>query len=387
MKTSAHVLVTPGGPDDGGDFGPGTRGTRTSGIQEALNHAKASKMDVYVSGGGLTKAFGGGVSYVLEETLRIPWNQNWRLDGGEYWLFYRPEDGDAVVIDSQMNCRIKMGLIVNALSPGAVVRMCPSSKGPDGMRCIVASTFEFNGMVGAGDVWGKPGAKQQSTGLMMDCTKGGGISGNRISLGEINACDLGIHLTEGCHGNHIEATWIHLANLGIRIGDDQAANVSRNVIRAGVSGDLPGTTGVEIFGHRNFLTIEAHANDANRNIVFEKPARDNLIVGVDLPNGITNNAEVPTNRIRSTAPMGYSIGTPPMPPSGERLVNRHPYVVEAQVVNAGDVTGWRLTDPDGSSQEFSGGLFTGQTILLEPGDSVVFNYTKTPEWRWRALAC
>ena len=34
-----YVVVTPEGPDDGGDFGPNTPGTRTAGIQEALNYA------------------------------------------------------------------------------------------------------------------------------------------------------------------------------------------------------------------------------------------------------------------------------------------------------------------------------------------------------------
>ena len=33
------VTVTQNGPDDGGDFGPYTPGTQTSGIQEALNYA------------------------------------------------------------------------------------------------------------------------------------------------------------------------------------------------------------------------------------------------------------------------------------------------------------------------------------------------------------
>lgn len=119
MNKLEHVLVTPNGPEDGGDFGPKTTGTKTSGIQEALDFAKENQKDVYIAGGGLTKAFKGGVRYVLDETLRIPWNQNWRVDGGEYWLIYRPKRGDAVVIDSQMNCRIKMGLVVNAQSPDA----------------------------------------------------------------------------------------------------------------------------------------------------------------------------------------------------------------------------------------------------------------------------
>lgn len=82
LKKRGYVLVTPEGPEDGGNFGPETDGTKTSGTQEALDYAKANKKDVYIAGGGLTEAFKGGVGYQLEETLRIPWNQNWRLNGG-----------------------------------------------------------------------------------------------------------------------------------------------------------------------------------------------------------------------------------------------------------------------------------------------------------------
>ena len=39
------VYVTLEGPDDGGDFEPSTPGTRTSGIQEALDYAIANCRD------------------------------------------------------------------------------------------------------------------------------------------------------------------------------------------------------------------------------------------------------------------------------------------------------------------------------------------------------
>ncbi len=47
IKGKPFVTVTPDGPDDGGDFGPKTPGTRTAGILEALAKGKA----VYVSAG------------------------------------------------------------------------------------------------------------------------------------------------------------------------------------------------------------------------------------------------------------------------------------------------------------------------------------------------
>ncbi len=383
-KGRVFVLVTPNGPEDGGDFGPKTTGTRTSGIQEALDYAKANRKDLYIAGGGLTEPFKGGVGYQLQETLTIPWNQNWRMDGGEYWLTYAGEEGDGVVIDSQMNCRIKLGVVVNARSPGAVVRISPTSKGPDSFSCVVASSFEFNALVGAGDVWGRPGAVQRSTGLLMDASSGG-ISANKVVIGEINACDLGVHLTQGCSGNDIEATWIHLTNLGMKIGDAGSPNASANAIKAGISGDLQGTRGVQIFGQRNLLTIRAHGNAPGQNVIFEEPARENLIIAVELAEGFTNNAKFPTNRIMPTRPGGYSVETPRFPASGKAAVNRHPYTILARIVRPGRVAGWVETDADGNSEGSRGSLSAGQVFVLQPGDGIAFDYTQPPTWRWKAI--
>jgi len=47
-----YIVVTPNGPADGGDFGPGTPGAKTSGLQEAFNRAHEEVRDVYIVGGG-----------------------------------------------------------------------------------------------------------------------------------------------------------------------------------------------------------------------------------------------------------------------------------------------------------------------------------------------
>jgi len=376
-----YVVVSPGGPDDGGDFGPKTPGTKTSGIQEALDYAKEHTRDVYICGGGIREPFKGGVGYTLQETLRIPWNQNWRLDGGEYWLSYTQDRGDAVVIDSQMNCHIKLGLVVASRSPDNVVHVFPTTKGPDEFRCVVASTFEFNGMVGAGDVWGKPGCVQKGTGLNLDSTGGGGIQGNKFLLKEINACAVGVDIGPGANSNHFDITWCHLTTLAMRIGE----NVSESMIRLGCSGGVDGAAGVQIFGRRNFLTLTAHAQDPGKNVVFEAPAQHNLIYAVSLDNGITNNATVPTNRIVTSWPIGFSIETPAVAASGTPVVNRHPYGVEVNVTAAGQVSRWSKTDANGTALTFTGGLFPGQSFVLDPGDSVTFEYSQRPEWRWKAL--
>ena len=72
------VQVTLQGPEDGGDFGPLTPGTRTSGLQEAIDCAHAQGRDVYIWGGrgGLHRGEGlPGNIYALDEPLRIPWSR------------------------------------------------------------------------------------------------------------------------------------------------------------------------------------------------------------------------------------------------------------------------------------------------------------------------
>src|SRR5262245_48334097 len=87
--------------DGSGDFGPQTPGTRTSGWNEALACCARQSRDLYVAGG-----FGGRKAiYHIEETVRLPATQDFKIDGGVYVINYRgrPEE-DAVVIDSAMNC-------------------------------------------------------------------------------------------------------------------------------------------------------------------------------------------------------------------------------------------------------------------------------------------
>ena len=377
------VVVTPNGPEDGGDFGPKTPGSKTSGLQEAFNLAHQETKDLFIAGGGLHDVTRKTVAYHLSETLRVPWMHNFRLYGGEYFLIYTPEKGDAVVIDSQMNCRLKFGLVVSARSGGAVVRIAPTSKGPDGFSCIVANTLEFNGMVGAGDVWGKS-SDQKSTGLILDAAQGG-ISGNRIFINEINACQRGVYVSSGCGNNTIEVQWIHLTNLGMQLGSAEMHDVSGNRIIAGISGDVPKTTALQIFGHHNTLMLDVFSADPGRALVLEPPAHDNLIISTVLVGGITNLAARPTNRLVTAGALGHRVETPPVPASGAEVANRNLHSVEVRILTPGKVSQWAEVDMDGKVHDFKAALTAGQAFTLNPGDKVRFTYETAPTWFWKRI--
>lgn len=377
------ILVTPGGPSDGGDFGPATPGTRTSGIQEALNAAKEQRRDVYIAGGAIPRAFANGAVYFIQETLRVPWFQDFRLDGGEYVIQYTPVTGDAVVFDSLMSCRIKLGLIV-AQTDGAVIHFKPETKGPDNFSVITASVFEFNAAVGGGKVFPEVGNRGRGIGLWLDGT-GGPILNNRITLVEPIACDKAVYATGQCLNNHMQFVFTHLSNTALDLGSDTGSTFQRNRVSASIdSQGIGGAVGAVIGGENNLFDLDFSPGDKGVNIRFAANAKANRVTALNLPGKIENLAETPTNLVLTNSGPGFSVGTPPVPVSGESLVNRQPFVVEAMFTEPGEVKAWTLAAAERGEQKFSGSVHAGQSIRLEPGDSLRLEYAKPPAWRWRA---
>ena len=157
----------------------------------------------------------------------------------------------------------------------------------------------------------------------MDASKGG-ISGNKVLVQEINPCNIGIELTQGCHlgppdqlrnqNRECPGSWC------------KCTRHSSNCLRWS-----PPNLRRTDFGRRNFLTINAHSHDSGRNIIFEEPVHDSLIVATNLPNSITNLAKTSTNRIIPCRPIGFNVPTPKLPHIGKNryqrtaVSNRNPY--------------------------------------------------------------
>ena len=388
-----RVLVTPQGPEDGGDFGPRTPGTRTSGLQEALNAAKQQVKDVYICGGSWTTDVNQPVVYVLHETLRVPWMQDFRLESGHCVIHHAARSGDAVVFDSQMSCAYRWGLIVT-VSEGAVVRLAPTTAGPDRFRVITSTDFHFNALVGGGGAW--PGGEAYNskldaehrwigTGLWLDGTAGS-IDGNRIIVNEVVGCQRGIGLTAATTHNSIEATLVHLCRNHVQIGDPDDAAPHDNRVQAHLESEgIAEATGARIFGHDNYLDLTFGNMAVGRDVVFEATARDNLVQGLRFPHGITNDADVPTNRLISNTLANLPTETPAVPGSGKSVTNRNPFPVEVRITTAGNVSRLTETPRTGESLSFDGPLHAGQTFTLNPGDRVVLDYTAPPAWVWKGI--
>ena len=303
-KSTNQIVVSPKGPGDGGDFGPGTPGTKTSGLREALMAAKEQGRDVYLAGGSWTAGKTEPVVYHLHETLHVPWMQNFRLDSGHCVLNYTPKTGDAVVIDSQMSCAYRFGLIVSH-SDGAVVRLKPATEGPDKFKVITSTEFVFNALVGGGGAW--PGGEPYNneldhnrrwigTGLLLDGAEGS-IDANKILVVETVGCGVGLDLQGKTTRNTIEEVNIHLSDLHLRIGSESDSRPSDNRIEAFLDCQgIESASGARVFGSRNMLTLSTRPFPKHPDLILEPPARDNLIL-FQSPYRLEDRSEKNSNQI------------------------------------------------------------------------------------------
>jgi hypothetical protein len=252
-----QIVVSPNGPEDEGDYGQKTPGAKTSGLQEALDAAKAQAKDVYLAGGSWTADKTTPVVYHLNATLHIPWMQNFRLDSGHCVLNYTPNTGDAVVFDSQMR------------------------------KVITSTEFVFNALVGGGGAWPSGEAYNSDldktrpwigTGLWLDGSEGS-IDANKTTVIETVGCAVGLLLTGAATRNTIEETNIHLCRDHIRLGGPEDSRPSDN--RSEAFMDCQGiepSSGARVFSSRNLLTLSARPFPKGPQLVFEKNASDNLAI-------------------------------------------------------------------------------------------------------------
>lgn len=388
------IVVTPHGPRDGGDFGPHTPGSKTSGLQEAFNAAKAQSKDVYLCGGSWTESKSEPVVYFLAETLHIPWMQNFRCDSGNCVIHYAPTAGDAVVIDSQMSCSYRFGLIVS-MSSGATVRLKPTTAGPDRFKVITSTDFYFNALVGGGGAWPSGEAynskldekrKWVGTGLLLDGSAGS-IDANRIYVTEIVGCERGVHLRGACTHNAIEATAVHLSQTHVQLGDEGTAPVRPRANRITAHMEAQGianATGASVQGVDNILTLSSEGMAKDRDVVFGEHAGNNLVSIAQLA-GFSDRSLAANNRILTAASAHRLTETPAMPRSGVEIRNRYPWPVAIRILAPGKVNGWTEAPGSGPALSLAGPLTSGQVILLNPGDRLTFDYSQQPAWSWKAL--
>lgn len=392
-----YVVVTLDGPVDGGDFGPYTSGTRTSGIQEAFDYAAKNGLNVFIAGTQTSSDAMKAAVYSTTEPITIPAMQGFRIDGGFYVISYTGTTGDAVVIDSAMNCYYSLGLVVSKSEAGAGIRVRPKSPVPiDGVQICTALEIRVEGIVGAGtfdvNTWqltNEPGG----SGLVLDSTYAP-IVWSRFDISEVLLCNRNVHLTgptgKSIAFNEITVTHNHQAYTHLQMGDETVSScqsIYSNRLTTSMNSDgIRDAIGAVVSGSRNRLTIMSSSGMApGKDLIFAVDARENVVEASALQSGYTNNAETPTNRLVSLWNVGFGISTPAVPKPDQYLVNREPYTVEITILDPGDVIEWSICDANSLERTVKAPLTAGERFLLAPGDKVRFAYTEAPDWLWRVV--
>ena len=361
------IIISPNGPVDGGDYGPQTPGTRTAGFQEAFDYAKRiQSKDIFIVGGP-------NVIYNLSTTLTIPWFKNINVDGGNYTMIFSQTSGDGMVIDSQMNGRFKFGVIAAPnLTCGSIARLWPQTAGPDGLVTISNCHVRINAIRGSG-------SGGTSLGLQLDNPRD-----SEISFGNIQDCNTGIYISDG---DNIVLTCSSIRSCRTMFQID-AGKYCRIDTAFDPKAMMEPPVGAYIVGGTNNIYRFAWMDvfDTGLALVFGGNAHDNLVYAMNLPvDGIANATTRPTNRVVSLKPHALSITTPSVPASGCFVLNETSYSVVALITGAGSVSSWAIRDTKGTTRKIDTALYVGQSILLDPGDSILFVYASPPTWRWRAL--
>lgn len=383
LHNLGYIVVSKNGPTDGGDFGNGTPGTLTNGLQEAFNYAVASSKDIYIVGGGAS-AYSGPVVYSINAPIYVPPAENLKVDMGDGVINFNYCSGDYLVFDSLKHCEFKFSLLVApCITNGStIMKIKPTTALSSGEITVANSRFEITANVGSGDVFG--GTLGQGTALCLDASQGS-IVNNYIYAREPIASDIGIIFEAGdIRNNYIECPFTHICNNLLVINSGTFNYFKGLLTPGGVTGSA---FGANINGQNNVFDINfASGYNPASAVIFGLDARDNVIYAKGLSSSnITNNAAISTNRIVSINPISFNISTPPFPVSGQYLENRTSYTVVATIESTGNVTSWKFRDSDLNEITINAGLYRGQTIYLEPGDWIRFNYSSTPSWKWRAL--
>ena len=387
-----RLVVSPAGPSDGGDFGPHTPGTRTSGLQEAFDAAKSQRKDLYICGGSWTEGKNQPVVYFLSTTLQVPWMQDFRMDSGHAVLQYTPKTGDAIEIDSQMSCSYRFGLVASN-SNGAVVRLAPKTAGPDRFKVITSSDFHFNALVGGGGAWPggesynsnlDQGIRRIGTGLWID-GRPGSIDANTIDVTEIVGCERGLLVDAASSNNWIRATNIHLCHEHLVVGTSGDDRPRNNYISAYLNSEgIANAVGLRLAAQFNRLDLTIGRMGMSRDVIFEPAASFNLVSGLSFSHGITNRAKEPTNRLISIDHRSANLQSPAIPGSGEWCRNDSLTAVEVRIVDPGRVTQWSERC-SGTELTFAETLASGQSFVLNPGDSISITYEQPPSWHWKPI--
>ena len=427
--------VTPNGPTDGGDFGPNTPGTETSGIQEMIKAMSATtglrgyikdatypistpivpKFGIHITGeswsGTVLQAAQNNMSIISvggNLTTSTCW-ENLGFDTGGFTgctaIDYNMTEGDTL----NMFHRIRTsGTFTTALDA-------------TGCENTDVNFFLTNG---AGDIYlvtpngnatGKfivmNNAAQSvvyAVGQMVsleDCTlnsiifdKNATTAGTTFEM-QLLRCYLA-NATNAA-GQHKIRTGVGSAIRSLSIDSSYFGLKNSNAVFANTSASASGSISRLAVNNTEFDNLDASAvmwvSNASSgtfqiggpNAFLNIPGQDSfhwqasevsgtIISGTVMNNGFTTYGFTPR-------PVMFGVVTPTVPLSGTLQPNWFPYPVKAIIKTIGTVTSYLHADANGVTATIASALTPGQEIHLSPLDKIGIVYTTGPTWEWYGL--
>lgn len=295
------VVVDSDGVIDSAKAGTLGASTQTDGLQEAINYAVNSGLDVYITGGRATTAGGGGSSnnnvYFLDETLSIPAAQDFRIDGGESIINYNPSSGDAVTVDSCEDCHFRFGLVVTGAANGSAVAFRPTNPtNLDSLTVITDSTFEFSSI-----------ATSAATGtsayaLNLDATNGP-ILWNDFTATAAVGFQQNVRLHSPSSTNAVIDNSFRIVHNHQATGSMIEIEANSNNNHWVVNDDRNGSTGTGIddSADGNTFTLQSSGFPAGEDVIFENGATNNLVLAVG-PISTTDHNPTAQNKVVTGTP-------------------------------------------------------------------------------------
>ncbi|MGD9634641.1 MAG: hypothetical protein AB7G28_10535 [Pirellulales bacterium] len=356
-----------------------TTGTTTSGVQEFFDYCTEHHVDGYIMGGSLPHAQ--QVVYQIWTPLHMHPAQGIRIDTGAITLQFMPELGDqpGLTIDSCMMNDIRIRGLLHYMGSGYALSIKPANPLPLDrfVGNTIVDTIAYVTSIACRDARGA---------IEFD----GSVNFCRFEFNEINHGGVGIHVAPGSSfsNNRITCKHVH-GQTGASILDEAGA---ANVWEVNVNCDGVDPLGIVTSG-RDSLWFTSVNSRTRPGLVLERAASGNQLFLMGLNGGYDNRAENPTNRFYASPGtpaaklhLGYAVETPPVPASGELVVNRNPFPVVVMFKSPGSVAQWELNDPYGAAERFEGPLASGQTIYLAPAEAIRLHFAGyAPSWRWRAV--
>lgn len=267
-----------------------TKGSKTSGLQEAINYALTNGFELKVIGGAIKS--NGSSHHIIRcyETVVFPPMVNARIYFGSVLIHFSPSvTGDGFLFDTVVHSTVECNAYIYYQGNGSALRFWPRTPKTGGGTITIDSKFFFFSV--AAVVKGK-----DFIGVHFDASLGK-ISHIRFDMVEIEGAAYGptgpirpmgdaLRITNGFFkGNTITIQRINgFGRTGLRIGENsKASGISNNRYYADIDpvqvADLEKTIGIETWGHHDWFNVTIRSEqEFGAGVVLQPTAHKNKFV-------------------------------------------------------------------------------------------------------------